>query len=141
MPALAQGDKTERKRTSAAIIVYLEIDRNTCRGERPAEMAHYLVKATLRGDLLGELESLLRKDAFLGLQPFGRALSHSLRNARIGEDEVAVWEEEDYCSPPLAQERKAVLDHYFESLSAEPVSAGDGWSRIRALPRLFPGLE
>lgn len=104
-------------------------------------MAHYLVKAIPRDDLLGELESLLRKEAFLRLQPFGRALSHSLRNARIGEDEVAVWEEEDYCSPPLAQERKAVLDHYFESLSVEPVSAGDGWSRIRQLPRLFPGLE
>lgn len=104
-------------------------------------MAHYLVKATPKDDRLGELESLLRKEAFLRLQPFGRALSHSLRNARIGEDEVAVWEEEDYCSPPLAQERKAVLDHYFASLSVEPVSAGEGWSRIWALPRLFPGLE
>jgi hypothetical protein len=36
---------------------------------------------------------------------------------------------------------KAVLDHYFENLSVEPVSAGDGWSRIRVFPRLFPGLE
>jgi hypothetical protein len=33
--------------------------------------------------------------------------------------ERAVWEEEDYCRPPLAQEREAVLDHYFEELSVE----------------------
>lgn len=103
-------------------------------------MAHYLVNATPRGDLLGELESLLRKEAFVDLQPFGRALTYSLRNARVRKDGVAVWEEEDYCTPPLAQERKAVLDRFFDDLSVEAVSPCKGWRRIWPLPPLFPDL-
>jgi hypothetical protein len=103
-------------------------------------MAHYLVNATPRGDLLGELESLLRKEAFVDLQPFGRALTYSLRNARVRTDGVAVWEEEDYCTPPLAQERKAVLDRFFDDLSVETVSPCNGWRRIWALSPLFPDL-
>jgi hypothetical protein len=75
------------------------------------------------------------------MKPFGRSLTHALRNAGIRKDGVAVWEEEDYCSPPLAQEREAVLDGYFGDLRVEPVSEGDGWEKIAALPRLFPELE
>lgn len=103
-------------------------------------MAFYLVRATPKKDRLQELESRLREDAFLGMKPFGRALSHSLCNARRREDGGAVWEEEDYCSPPLAQERAAVLDDYFEDLSVTPVSRGEGWKAIESLPPLFPGL-
>jgi hypothetical protein len=49
-----------------------------------------------------------------------------------------VWEEEDYCQPPLAEERAAVLDHYFDGLQVEAVSRDSGWRRIESLPRLFP---
>lgn len=103
-------------------------------------MSFYLVSAILKTDLSKELEQLLRQNAFVGLQPFGKALSFSLRNARIREDGFAVWEEEDYCTPPLAQERAAALDRFFERLSVAPVQAGEGWNRIRDLPRLFPGI-
>jgi hypothetical protein len=51
-----------------------------------------------------------------------------------------VWEEEDYCRPPLAQEREAVLDRYFEDLSVERVERGSGWEQISDLPPLFPAL-
>jgi hypothetical protein len=51
---------------------------------------------------------------------------------------MAVWEEEDYCRPPLAQEREAMLDTYFRDLRVEPVQEGDGWEKIEDLPRLFP---
>jgi hypothetical protein len=51
-----------------------------------------------------------------------------------------VWEEEDYCRPPLAQERAAVLDDYFDKLQVEPVREGEGWLRIEGLERLFPDL-
>jgi len=44
-------------------------------------------------------------------------------------------------SPPLAQEREAVLDDYFGDLRVEPVREGDGWEKIAALPRLFPQFE
>jgi hypothetical protein len=50
---------------------------------------------------------------------------------------TAVWEEEDYCSPPLAQEREAVLDAYFDQIEVEEVDEGQGWERIESLPSLF----
>ena len=103
-------------------------------------MAYYLVTANPKPESLDELRTLLAQDAFLNLRPFGHALSASLRAARQRPDGTLVWEEEDYCRPPLAQERAAVLDRFFEDLAVEPVGAGAGWKRIDALPRVFPEL-
>jgi len=103
-------------------------------------MAHYLVRATPRKERLKELETRLKRGEFTSMQPFGKALSHSLRNARLKPDGNAMWEEEDYCRPPLAEERAAVLDHYFDDLTVEPVSENAGWEEIKHLPRLFPDL-
>ena len=102
-------------------------------------MAYYLVKAKFHKDLLDELRTRLDSGEINKMRPFGTALQYSLDNARLdpkGEG-WSVWEEEDYCSPPLAQERAAVLDTYFTSLSVEKVSQGNGWSRIESLPRLW----
>jgi hypothetical protein len=101
-------------------------------------MAHYLVTATPKADRLSDLAARLGRHEFLNMQPFGRALTRSLRAARQLDDGSAVWEEEDYCRPPLAEERAAVLDHYFDRLLVEPVSRDAGWRRIEDLPRLFP---
>ena len=103
-------------------------------------MAHYLVRARVRPDVQAELAERLAADAFIDLKPFGRALTQGLRSARI-EPAGAIWEEEDYCAPPLAEERAAVLDAYFDAITVEPVARGDGWRRIEALPRLFPALS
>jgi hypothetical protein len=103
-------------------------------------MAHYLVRAIPRTDRLDELLARLTRNEFHELQPFGRALTMSLRDARIREDGLAVWEEEDYCRPPLAEERAAVLDTYFDNLKVEIVRQGTGWRQIRNLPRLFSEL-
>ena len=103
-------------------------------------MAFYLVRAQPRAAKLQELEDQLRARAFVGLEPFGRALTKGLRNARV-EGAGAVWEEEDYCSPPLAEERAAVLDSYFDGIAVEPVAKGEGWRRIEALPHLFADLR
>jgi len=102
-------------------------------------MAYYLVRARPRAARLQEPEDRLRARAFVDLEPFGRALTEGLREARL-KAAGAVWEEEDYCAPPLAEERAAVLDAYFDDLTVEPVSKGGGWQRIAALPRLFPEL-
>jgi hypothetical protein len=32
-----------------------------------------------------------------------------------------IWSEEDYCSPPLAMEREAVLDRYFTDIKVEGI--------------------
>ena len=87
-------------------------------------MAHYLVRAKPKPELLSELHKELSENAFLNLRPFGNALTQSLTEARLQPDGTAIWEEEDYCSPPLAQERAAVLDGYFDEITVEKVNAG-----------------
>ena len=99
-------------------------------------MAYYLVRAKPTTDL-DRLRSRLDSGEIEKMQPFGTALHHSLMNARDAGDGYAVWEEEDYCRPPLAMEREAVLDTYFTDLSVERVEEDQGWKRIDALPFLW----
>ena len=103
-------------------------------------MTYYLVRARPKAELLPALEEELRAGAYRELEPFGRALSAGLRDARLAPDGSACWEEEDYCRPPLAQERAAVLDRHFADITVETVERGAGWRQIAALPRLFPAL-
>ena len=56
-------------------------------------MAFYLVSAVPKQELMEELSARLAHDEFMGLRPFGRALSHSLKGARLRRDGVAVWDE------------------------------------------------
>lgn len=100
-------------------------------------MAYYLVRATPRPELLDELAAKLAEDAFIDMRPFGQALTRGLQGARWLDDGRAIWEEEDYCSPPLAMERAAVLDRYFTGIEVEPVAGNEGWAQIRDLPRLI----
>lgn len=71
-------------------------------------MAFYLVSAVPNHGLMEELSERLAGNEIVAMKPFGRSLVHALSHARVRWDGVAVWEEEDYCSPPLAQEREAV---------------------------------
>jgi hypothetical protein len=103
-------------------------------------MAYYLVSARPLSDRMYDRETKLNPRAVMDLEPFGRSLTASLEAARRWPDGTAVWEEEDYCRPPLAQEREAVLDQYFQEISVEPVERGAGWQRIEELPLLFPAL-
>jgi hypothetical protein len=102
-------------------------------------MAYYLVRARYYEELLIELRRRLDSGEIHQMRPFGTALQYSLDHARLESprDGWAVWEEEDYCRPPLAQERAAILDTYFTDLSVEPVQEGQGWDRIESLPRLW----
>lgn len=100
-------------------------------------MAYYLVRAEPQRDRLDALRDWLDSGEIGAMQPFGATLQHSLENARIDSDGTAVWEEEDYCRPPLRMERNAVLDQYFTNIEVEAVSKGAGWKRIESLPRLW----
>ncbi len=104
-------------------------------------MAFYLVRARPKADLIAALRARLDKDEFKGMRPFGGSLTRALQDARwdAGVAE-AVWEEEDYCSPPLAMERAAVLDHYFDDLRVERVSEGQGWERFHDLPSFWDSV-
>ena len=100
-------------------------------------MAYYLVQAQPVEELLTELRQRLDSGEIRVMRPFGQALHYSLDNARLKEDGLAVWEEEDYCVPPLAQERAAILDTYFKELNVERVEKGKGWQQIESLPNLW----
>jgi hypothetical protein len=109
-------------------------------------MAHRFVRARPRTDRLAELRERLDDGEVRGMDPFGEAMTRSLDNTRLDPDTgEAVWVEEDYCSPPLAMEREAVLDDYFEDLRVvhEDVDPEEGWGRIDELPSLWerPGGE
>lgn len=100
-------------------------------------MAFYLVQAKLKKDRINELENKLIKDEFKHLQPFGKALTYSLANARLNQNGLITWEEEDYCNPPLAEEKAAVLNQYFTNITLQNVQKGEGWKTINNLPKLF----
>ena len=96
------------------------------------------MRARLKPGRTAELRKKLETGAFESLRPFGRELSSALRRARRDpETGEAVWEEQCFCSPPLAMERPAVLDHYFDDIRTEAVAPGQGWRRIEGLPKLW----
>lgn len=90
-------------------------------------------------DRLSELRRRLDDGEIEQLNPFGRAMTKSLNDVRFDpESGAAVWVEEDYCSPPLAMERR-VLDEYFTDLVVvdEDVIESEGWDRIDDYPSLW----
>jgi hypothetical protein len=104
-------------------------------------MALYLVKARPRKDLLDNLHKELSSGVISKMKPFGQSLQHSLENARIdSHNDIALWIEEDYYSPPLAMEREAVLDRYFDNITVEKVrSEEEGWNMIDNKPMFWEG--
>ena len=104
-------------------------------------MAYYLVQAKPILESMDQLRRILTNGEIRHMRPFGQALHDALENVRLQENGFAIWEEEDYCAPPLAQERAAVLNDFFEKLSVERVEKGTGWKQIIRLPLLWTVLE
>jgi hypothetical protein len=102
-------------------------------------MAYYLVRARVKGDL-HQLKRHLDDGEIRVMRPFGTALDEALKGARLEVDGSWVWEEQDYCVPPLAMERAAVLDKYFEAIEVEAVQKGQGWKRLEPLPSAWGNL-
>ncbi len=103
-------------------------------------MAYYIVTAKPDEARMAELRKRLKSGEISKMRPFGEALHYSLENAKLKDDGTAIWEEEDYCRPPLAQERAAVLDEYFAQIEVERVDEGHGWERIEDLRGMFATL-
>lgn len=101
-------------------------------------MTHYLVTAYPDHTRLLDLHEELQDGEVAELSPFGQELDQALRRARLDPfSGKALWEEEDHCTPPLAAEREAVLDRYFEGIEVEEVEPGEGWAEIEELPSLW----
>ena len=96
-----------------------------------------MVRARPKGELLADLKKELNSGKISKIRPFGEELQHGLQNARMHAG-YACWVEEDYCSPPLAMERRSVLDRYFEDITVERIeSQEEGWSRIKDRPMFW----
>lgn len=107
-------------------------------------MAYRFVRAAPIDDRLDDLHDRLESGEIGAMNPFGRAMTRSLTDARFDpETDEAVWVEEDYCSPPLAMEREAVLDDYFTDLRVvhEDVDEAQGWATIEELPSLWAHID
>ena len=51
---------------------------------------------------------------------------------------TTVPDEEDYCSPPLAMKREAVLDRYFTEINVEKIPDEQAnWNKISSLPKAW----
>ena len=100
-------------------------------------MSYYLVTAKPNKEKLDALRVWLDSGEIRIMRPFGNALHSGLDNARWLDEGIAVWEEEDYCVPPLAQERAAVLDQYFSDIKVEHVEKGEGWKKIESLNKVW----
>ena len=102
-------------------------------------MAYRFVRARPIADRLSDLRGRLDEGEIEQLDPYGRAMTKSLNDARFDPDSgEALWVEEDYCTPPLAMERE-VLDEYFTDLVVveEDVDESAGWERIEEYPSLW----
>lgn len=94
-------------------------------------MTFYEVRAKPR-DNLSDLRYDMDHGMIHTLIPFGKSLQHSLENAKVDNDKNAIWIEEDSNDPPLASEREAVLDRYFNDIQIIAIgSEEDGWTRIK----------
>lgn len=101
-------------------------------------MAHYIVRARMKPERRTELREKLTQGSFVNVRPFGRGLSEALKRAHQDPDTgEAVWEEQCFCTPPLAAEKPAILDRYFDDIVTEAVNEGAGWKRLADLPLLW----
>jgi hypothetical protein len=100
-------------------------------------MTIYVVKAKPKEELTADLRQEMSSGKISRLRPFGEKLQHGLENARMFNG-YGYWVEEDYCSQPLAMERRSVLDHYFEHITVEQVESDEeGWNRSKNRPMLW----
>lgn len=107
-------------------------------------MAYRFVRARPKWGRLSELWERLQSGDIQKMEPFGESMARALHDARVDTDTgKAVWIEEDYCTPPLAMERSAVLDDYFEELEVVDgdVNETAGWERIDHLPSMWDRIE
>lgn len=82
---------------------------------------YYHVSARLRDERAAELHRRLTDGSLLAQKPDGREIVESLQRARVQPDGRVEWTELCFCRPPLAHERRTVLDAHFEDMRIEPI--------------------
>jgi hypothetical protein len=83
----------------------------------------YKVRAQLRPGTEAALLHKLTDGSVAAQHPDGAEIVAAMERAVITGDGHVEWSETCYCSPPLAHERETVLDHHFDDISTEEISA------------------
>lgn len=104
-------------------------------------MAYYLISARVKPNRIERLRKALADGSIASRGDSGPALAKALVQARIRPNNTAVWEQEDRFLPPLMQERREILEEFFDDVKFTEVQEGSGWERIARLPRLFYSLS
>jgi hypothetical protein len=99
-------------------------------------MAYYLVRAKPNPERRAELHTRLGENAFMALRPFGKALTHSLNEARTQPDADRYMGRRGLLLAAASPRACCVLDRYFDEIKVEQVNAGEGLNRIERLPKL-----
>lgn len=97
----------------------------------------YLVKGTPRPGKLVKLRRKLELGDIGLMRGFGESLEFGLKNAKLSEDGGVLWEQTSDSTPPLSQERRAILSEFFREITTEEVAQGKGWERIGSLQPLW----
>ena len=93
----------------------------------------YRVRARFKTDTAAELRRKLDDGSIAAQQPDGQEIVDSLGRAVVRPSGDVQWSEMCFCDPPLAHERATVLDHFFDTLVAEPI---DGYEQYDGQPFL-----
>jgi hypothetical protein len=67
------------------------------------------------------LKEWLSNGTIRNQSPDGEHIYHSLKHAKINENNRTLWFSECYCNTPLAHERETVFDLFFEDLQITQV--------------------
>jgi hypothetical protein len=100
-------------------------------------MASYLVKAKPKPGKLVKLRRKLELGDIALMRGFGESLESGLKNAKRSADGEVLWEQRSDSTPPLSQERRAILNEFFRDIYVEEVAEGQGWERVKPLERLW----
>ncbi len=86
----------------------------------------YFVRARFQDEgKKAEFLKILTDGTISALEPFGEEIAAAMRRAVRKEDRVE-WTETCYCRTPLAQERAAVYDRFFEDIQTETIEEFHG---------------
>ncbi len=96
----------------------------------------YKVSARFREGSAAEFLLKLQDGSIASQQPDGAEMVDSMNRAVVTESGEVEWSETCYCSPPLAHERRTVLDHYFSDLSTEAIGSYQDYAGLPFLDYL-----
>ena len=96
----------------------------------------YKIRARLRPGTEAALLRKLTDGTVASQRPDGPEIVAAMERAVLTGDGHVEWSETCYCSPPLAHERKTVLDHHFDGISTQEIEAHEQYQGVPLMDHL-----